>query len=120
MAEKATIHDSEATHKVEEYQEKRGFESKSKAAKELVEIGFREAEHPTLYRWYERMADVAGLVLVVAVLGLIAGFTGVIDRIDAAYFASASLLFAVSLLALMLVMRVMYGQTELGTLFRGD
>lgn len=111
--------DESKHEKVEEYAEEAGYETKSEAANELVEIGLREAKHPAVYQWYQRGFDVIGLVLLIAVFATFAGLAGAWAWYDVARYVAISVVFALSMLAILIFVRIYYGQTELGEWLRG-
>jgi len=110
----------EIHNRVEDYQERNSQENKSDAVKDLIETGLRENSNPVITRWFERVVEGVGFVLLVALLSLMAGFAGIISAMNAALYAVLCLFVAMGLLSWVYFVRVLSGQTSMGAWLRGD
>jgi len=119
-SQSVTIHDGETAERVAQWKEEHDYESKAQAAKDLAEIGLREQSNPVVSRWFGRVVEGVGFVLLVALLSLMAGFAGIITPMNAALYAVLCLFVGMGLLSWIYFVRVLSGQTSLGAWLRGD
>lgn len=61
--------------KIEQYQEQMGYEHRSDAVEELIDIGLRESGNPILYRAKDQALEAAYYFCLVAIVTVVAGFT---------------------------------------------
>jgi len=117
---KGWIANESLIERVKDYKENQGHDSDSEAVRDLVSTGLRENGNPVVSRWFGRVVEGVGFVLLVALLSLMAGFAGIITPMNAALYAVLCLFVGMGLLSWIYFVRVLSGQTSLGAWLRGD
>lgn len=111
--------DDDLNDRVESYRGKYGFNSKSEAARTLLEVGEREQRNPFLFRMKDEMTYWMGQLGIASVIVLLGGFTTpMLAPASAALFSVSLIVAAVGLLAGFEVLRVVTGMNELGVRWR--
>lgn len=114
-----TCRDEDLHEQVEGYRQRRGFEHRSDAVKELLRVGLRERQSPVLSRFRER-AIVIGEFLATFALVFLAGgvITSAYPIWQGLLMAIVLVLFAVAIPGAVELARVLNGQSELGQMVR--
>jgi len=111
--------DDDLQDRVDSFEETHGFEDRSKATRELVEIGLRERSSPLVYRFKDQLIRYVGELGIFAVLAIILGFTTPLLSAGNAVLVSISLIVtAVALLAVLELVRAYAGCNQLGMSIR--
>lgn len=118
MAAKETLSarvDEDMKRRVTKYRDSRGLENTQDAVKELLNIGYREANNPLAMRFKSQMVKWSGDLGIMSVLALLAGFaTPVLAPANAAVLAIGLASTAVVILGGLELARVVGGYSELG------
>lgn len=111
--------DEELQADVESHRARHGYDTTSKATKDLVRVGLRESNAPILSRLRESTIQSAYYLAVTAITLVIIGLgSPVLEQVNAMKIAAVLLAFGGGLVALAEVGRMVTGQNELSVALR--
>jgi len=106
--------------RVDEFKEREDYDHRSEALEQLVRVGLRETRSPILYRLKEEVVDWAGWLGLTALIAVVAGITTpVLAVTHGLMIATVLIAVATGLLALVELLRVLRGESELGEHLHG-
>lgn len=109
--------DTEFADEIEAYQNRKGYEYQSDAAKELVEIGLQEARAPILYRLKDRAIEGAWYLSLVGVVAVVTGFlTTALSPVHGIQIAAVLVSIGAALIAGTELVRTVGGHSHLANL----
>ena len=112
--------ESELIERVDRFQVAHGHEDRSKATRELVEIGLRESQAPILYRAKARGTDAAFFLTLASLVSLAIGYsTDVLTPVQSVQIGMVLVAMGVGILGMIELARAMNGQSEIGAFVRG-
>lgn len=111
--------DEDLRSQVEAYKEANGFDEKSDAVRELMEVGLREAQGPLLYRAKEYSIDAAYHLVLLAVVIMVSGLTTeLLPPAGALQIGIVLIVVAVCFVAIVEFARTLTGRNEIAAAFR--
>jgi len=112
--------EEETREEVEEYRRRMDYETLAAAGDDLVRMGLREAKGPLTHRLRDMALDAAFyLALVAVVVVIVGGATSALAPGDAMRIALVTLTVAVALPAVIELLRLARGQSDLADLLGG-
>lgn len=111
--------DQDKWERVERFQRQHGYTDQSEALRQLIDIGLREGTSPLLYRFKDQVVDYVGMLGIMAVIVMLAGFlTPALAAGSAAKLSIALVLTAAMLLGVLELVRFVGGHNVLGARLR--
>lgn len=105
----------EVSDGIRRYQKSRGFEHRSQAHQELVEVGLREQRNPIIWRLKDKVVDWASMLAIAAiVMGVVGATTDIVGVYDGAAISLTLLITASVLLAVFEFTRIVMGMNAVG------
>lgn len=113
--------EQETVERVEDFQEAMGADDRSDAHRKILKIGLREAQGPVSQRVRQMALNAAYHLALVSIVILVVGaLPGTLTMGRATGYAIVLTTVAVTPLAMLEVVRMLRGQSELSALFGGD
>lgn len=111
--------DEETRDEVAAFQRQHGFEDRSKACRELIEVGLREQRNPIIWRLKDSVVEWCSTLAIAAVVVFITGATtDVVAFRDGVVVAATCVVVATALLAGFETARVVTGVNAVGVKVR--
>jgi len=112
--------DDTVQDRVDEFADREDYDYTSEALEQLVRVGLRETRSPILYRLKEEIINWAGWLGLTAIVAVVAGITTpVLAVTHGLMIATVLVAVAIALLALVELLRVLRGESELGEQLHG-
>ena len=110
----------ETEDRIERFQQKRGFEKRSDAVKELIKTGLREQKIPVLYQWQTNAIQASHYLMVAAIVVAVIGASpAAFDWVAGAWMGGALVLVGLALVAVVETARTLRASNALGDGIRG-